>query len=156
MSATSTVGIPSEAHSPSAPDWPERIQSRYGRRFRQLIRGSGNTTSSDERRSEPRISLEIPFLLYPAELDEEQVRLTTLQPIQAVAHDFSRSGLGFHYDEPFEDELAVAEFDAQVDGTVCCLIQLRWRQKKSRRHYLAGGSIIRWLIDEHVVPGQDK
>lgn len=120
------------------------LRENHGREFRRLSRMQPDA----DRRCDPRFTLTIPFLLSPVIEVDGRLLETWLQPIQAVAKDFSRCGIGFRCDALFGESLAIAEFDAVKNGPLRCLLSMRWRRSRTDHHHLCGAAITRLLTDD--------
>ena len=121
------------------------IQAEYGRTERQVLQNETVATITPDRRISTRIRLEMPFLLYPAARSPEGTLEKSGPPLQALAHDLSRGGIGFRCDQRCRSKFAIAEFDSMHHGPISWLIEICWCQRKGRRHYMAGASVLQLI-----------
>ncbi|WP_139228329.1 PilZ domain-containing protein [Planctomicrobium piriforme] len=122
----------------------EEIRESYCRGCLRCTGDRADAWPAGDRRSDPRESIAIPFYLSPSSEDGQP----TQAPVIAVTRDLSSRGIGFQCDEPIKGDFFIAEFDSPEAHTARLLLEIRWRQKKSPHHYVAGAHILRVLPDQ--------
>jgi hypothetical protein len=86
--------------------------------------------------------MDIPFHLYPAQRFGNRLEITSREPVPAITRDLSRNGIGFQYDAPVEGRYVVAEFDSMAEEPYRLVVDVRWRQRRTKHLYAAGGQIV--------------
>lgn len=102
-----------------------------------------------DRRIHERIAFEVPIIMHPVILKDENTLLEL--PNEAIAgltRDISKYGFGFSCDlSPNFDHMLV-EFDLFGVGTRHLVVDVRWHRKKEARSYVGGGLVIGILKED--------
>jgi len=103
---------------------------------------SNSQDNGHERRQGRRLSAIIPFYLRPLAREGETFVLTSPDSLIAVTRDLSSHGIGFQYDMRLDAPFILAEFDTLQAGPQKLIIEIRWRRRRTRHCYLAGGQVL--------------
>lgn len=124
------------------PSAVERINETHGRAYSAFSGRPISLCKSLERRGELRMKFDEPVYLWPVETDHEFAVCQQSQPIVAVTRDISLHGVGLSFDEDFDTDMAIVEFDLFGEGTEYLLVEIRWKTFLAAHSYACGGLIL--------------
>jgi hypothetical protein len=119
----------------------ERIKETYGKAYSAFSGRPISLCKSLERRGELRMKFEEPIYLWSVDTENELAICQQSHPTVAITKDISTHGVGFSYDEDFETEHVIVEFDLFGEGTEYLLVEVRWSTSLAAHSYVGGGLI---------------
>lgn len=137
----------------SVPEIVQHIQEARGLAYSKFSGRPISLCKSLERRGELRVKFEEPIYLWPVELEDTVAVAVQSQPIVAVSRDISPHGVGFSYDEKFETDHVVAEFDLFGKGAIHLLIDVRWETQIEPHAFVGGGLILNRVTEVRLTSG---
>jgi len=118
------------------------IRRSYDRAFRRYTGQRAARFTQADRRGATREVADIPFYVSPQYEKTSRPLAGGDLPMIAVTRDLSSRGVGFRCDMPLSGGQLIADFDAQAQGRIRFLLEVRWRRRESLHSYLVGARIV--------------